>query len=357
MVEGALAASFVGSLVFPTALGLQQRFFYAPLRITSDRRIVGPLLGFGSVFLSGCCASLAAVGILKGYREILSWKSGENKWLDELAVDWQDVFVSGLGSALVFRILGGRFRSSLPSNLIKPGAFARASIPARKSRAISVTARERLNKIGKKFGCHTCGRKWLVHKFHRDHQPPSALVKEGQTQVFYPQCQRCSAVQGGAVAQGSNYVVTHGTSLRLYHLWIPVPLAWFGLKYAKSDQQGSNSQSSVVHMPNMAVVSSNFQVSEGKEIESGGKETELDTSQLPSKPVVVGWEDDINIVLEEAEENTWKPVSELQIDTSLQEEMRKAEQLHTKEDIENIHVVIRIIAATAVVLLWLLGPS
>lgn len=36
--------------------------------------------------------------------------------------------------------------------------------------------------------------------FIPDHQPVSATVPDGTPQVLYPQCKRCSCVQGGIIA-------------------------------------------------------------------------------------------------------------------------------------------------------------
>jgi RHS repeat-associated protein len=87
----------------------------------------------------------------------------------------------------------------------KPGQFAKESMPAR-SAAQKFTAAERtkINDIGTRFGCHTCGSinpgtgsgNWVP-----DHQTPSALNPAGQPQQLYPQCQTCSRLQGLAIGR------------------------------------------------------------------------------------------------------------------------------------------------------------
>lgn len=79
---------------------------------------------------------------------------------------------------------------------LKPGKYARRLIPARStSSRLNKKERRVLNKIGNKYGCHTCGRRhpgtksgnWIA-----DHQPVSKLRKKGQQQRLYPYCQTCS---------------------------------------------------------------------------------------------------------------------------------------------------------------------
>lgn len=84
---------------------------------------------------------------------------------------------------------------------LKPGKYARRSIPARStSSRLNKKERRVLNKIGNKYGCHTCGRRHPGTKSRNwiaDHQPVSKLRKKGQRQRLYPHCQNCSRKQGG----------------------------------------------------------------------------------------------------------------------------------------------------------------
>jgi hypothetical protein len=86
---------------------------------------------------------------------------------------------------------------------IGPGHFARESIRAR-SPDTDFTAAERneMNRIGRAFGCHTCGSLEPgtgMGNFVLDHQPPTALNTLGREQRLYPQCRSCSFHQGGNV--------------------------------------------------------------------------------------------------------------------------------------------------------------
>ena len=98
------------------------------------------------------------------------------------------------------------------------------------------------------------------HGFVSDHQPPSHLLRNSKSsgasaadatasnlkadmelsndgalvrQFFYPQCYKCSSLQGGSLnnVSKSKAIVTHPLSLRLYHLFLPVP---FVVAYLKS---------------------------------------------------------------------------------------------------------------------------
>ena len=84
------------------------------------------------------------------------------------------------------------------------GPFADGCIPARsKSQQFTADEREQINEIGRRTGCHTCGSTdpgTRSGNFIPDHQPVSATVPDGTPQVLYPQCKRCSCVQGGIIA-------------------------------------------------------------------------------------------------------------------------------------------------------------
>ena len=90
------------------------------------------------------------------------------------------------------------------NSTLRPGPFAKESIPAKNGASRRFTALERseINRIGNKYGCHTCGAKtpgtksgnWIL-----DHQDPNALNAKNKAQRFYPHCLACSQRQGGEV--------------------------------------------------------------------------------------------------------------------------------------------------------------
>ncbi|PFX14168.1 hypothetical protein AWC38_SpisGene21700 [Stylophora pistillata] len=143
-----------------------------------------------------------------------------------ISVRPEDVPLCGFGSLVVIKILGGRFRSVLPSSLTHPGAFARKYIPAKGQDYASAAEKlKRLRLLGRKHGCYSCGRRWWT-SYVGDHMPLNKLVRGGQQQRFYPHCTHCSNLPEAALSSLSRLrrIKTHGTSLRLYHLWLPLPL-------------------------------------------------------------------------------------------------------------------------------------
>ncbi|AGQ33536.1 hypothetical protein M495_24785 [Serratia liquefaciens ATCC 27592] len=88
---------------------------------------------------------------------------------------------------------------------LKPGPFAKESIPARgPERDFTLEESQKINTIGYQDGCHTCGSTDPGTKsgdFIPDHQTPNALNEQGKPQRLYPHCRRCSLKQGGQVTQ------------------------------------------------------------------------------------------------------------------------------------------------------------
>lgn len=86
------------------------------------------------------------------------------------------------------------------ADTLKPGPFAKESIPAHRGRPTPDEQRQ-VNELMEKHGCHTCGTKNPGTKSGNaiaDHQPAQAL---GEPEVFLPHCNNCKARQGGQVRQ------------------------------------------------------------------------------------------------------------------------------------------------------------
>lgn len=84
-----------------------------------------------------------------------------------------------------------------------PGQYANdaGKIKARsQSQVFKISERSKINKFGKQYGCHRCGKKGLA-KYTPDHQPVSAFVPTTTTQHLYPHCAKCSSYQGGQTAK------------------------------------------------------------------------------------------------------------------------------------------------------------
>ena len=265
-----LASAAVGAITFPSLLAFSQTAIFKPLRITAASRL-SPVFGAVSVTLAGFAASFSAIKACSLVQNSLGDTNGRGETNSKnISFSTPELVISTVSSVVVFRALGGRFSSVLPSHLFHPGAFARERIPAiRGFQLANLSEKNLIRDYGRKYGCHTCGKK-KVSSFVSDHQPPSHLLRNGNSspnggtspstangkamlnseassgnggnenavvrQFFYPQCFRCSSSQGGYLNSGktAKAIVTHPFSLRLYHAFLPIP---FSLAYLKSKLQ------------------------------------------------------------------------------------------------------------------------
>ena len=105
-------------------------------------------------------------------------------------------FIPGAGDAAGNLLKAG----AKGADTLKPGAFARESIPGHPGRPTADEQRQ-VNELMAKNGCHTCGTKDPGTRSGNaiaDHQPPQAL---GNPTIFLPHCNTCKARQGGQVVQ------------------------------------------------------------------------------------------------------------------------------------------------------------
>jgi hypothetical protein len=92
-----------------------------------------------------------------------------------------------------------------PSNQhpsFRPGPFAGGSVRASSTGKAKPSEQTKLNELFEQHGCHTCGTKKAGTPSGNpigDHQPVTALNKDGLEQDLYPHCQECSDDQGLAV--------------------------------------------------------------------------------------------------------------------------------------------------------------
>lgn len=85
---------------------------------------------------------------------------------------------------------------------IGPGPFAVESIPVRGPGRANAREQAEIDRIGRLFGCHTCGTKDpgnIRGHFILDHQPSNALNFFGREQRGFPHCDHCSSSQGGHI--------------------------------------------------------------------------------------------------------------------------------------------------------------
>ncbi len=89
-------------------------------------------------------------------------------------------------------------------DLLKPGPFAKDSIPAGPSARPTAAQQRAINDLGDANGCHSCGTNTPGTKSGNwvgDHQNPTALNPPGTPQSYHPQCLNCSNAQGIEVAK------------------------------------------------------------------------------------------------------------------------------------------------------------
>lgn len=119
---------------------------------------------------------------------------------------------------LVYLCLGGRFWAVAPSSFTTVGSFARGSLPATENYA-TTNQRQRIERLGRLFGCHTCGTRRLWQRqavrFNADHMPPKSvatkleatrwyrLLRKNVVFRFYPQCVSCSDKQGTLLSKAT----------------------------------------------------------------------------------------------------------------------------------------------------------
>lgn len=152
-------SSGLGVITFPLCLGALQTGIFRPLRMTSNIRVIGSVCGGISVLISSSTASLAFLSSTVMLQEVKdnSVKVSVEKFLSFVPVDrcsisisvcYKDVPVYGFASLFVFKLLGGKFRSVLPSNLIYPGAFAKGCFPAKGQNYASNAVKQKLTLLG-----------------------------------------------------------------------------------------------------------------------------------------------------------------------------------------------------------------
>mmetsp|Transcript_11985 Transcript_11985/g.28429 ORF Transcript_11985/g.28429 Transcript_11985/m.28429 type:complete len:361 (+) Transcript_11985:149-1231(+) len=248
-----------GCVAFGTTLALSTAV-QKVIGVSTATNLIPSLLGFGTV----CAASLiseqaailtyemkkdpkkrkleyikknlnnqisnAAEGVVESSSSFLRRRKKQNL---KLPVHEIRVCLVGL---LAFKSLGGRFWAISPSSFTHLGSFARWSIPCTENYA-NPKQRVMIEKMGRKWGCHTCGSHMYFlsaksastgksYRFVGDHMPPKSVAKHmNDTWLrkigllrkvrysFYPQCALCSSKQGSLLSKaGSNL---HGLPSRL----------------------------------------------------------------------------------------------------------------------------------------------
>jgi len=201
-------------------------------RVSCATPVAAPALGVLALAGSGALAGQCA-------RDVAEWgRTGQPPSLQSVAAGLVDplnrdrvALDAALGVAL-YAVMGGRFRTVMPSDLRYPGANASASLPAAGEGYIGEAQRQELQYFFQRFGCHHCGSRF--GKVVGDHMPPNkyahadpprllrslrrlkpirpvlrALNLQGVRQRFYPQCGGCSQRQAAAVRANRKVLAFH----------------------------------------------------------------------------------------------------------------------------------------------------
>ena len=134
-----------------------------------------------------------------------------------IQIPWHSIRIWAMG-VVCFKLLGGRFWAIAPSSMTHLGSYARGSLPATE-RYATASQRLKIEKLGRFWGCHTCGshRCWLGSEvqFVGDHMPPKSVAQRLENSFwyrlfrktvnyrFYPQCMRCSSKQGSLLSKAA----------------------------------------------------------------------------------------------------------------------------------------------------------
>jgi len=86
----------------------------------------------------------------------------------------RDVLLDAALGVTLFKAMGGRYRTLLPSDLVRPGACAVESLPAPGSAYAQGTSKGELVRLFRRDGCHHCGSR--RGRVVGDHIPPNKDV-------------------------------------------------------------------------------------------------------------------------------------------------------------------------------------
>ncbi|CAL5230013.1 g13455 [Coccomyxa viridis] len=248
------ALPFVGhaatsAAAFTVGMGLSQAAGYA-LRISCATPVLSSALGMAGIGFSSILAGEASRRFGARLRGAQQHRS-----MQVLARDMALDAVLGMS---LYKMMGGRFRSVMPSNLVYPGACAIESLPAPGSEYASHAAKGELRRLFARDGCHHCGTR--MGRVIGDHIPPNKYVssadsaikqitaslgvtnnthvpplgklsqKLGQVlrgksrarigrsvQRYFPQCVACCSKQAGAVKSGATRLVFHYYGMRPWY--------------------------------------------------------------------------------------------------------------------------------------------
>ena len=192
----ACAASAVGSYLAVTAAAQRLAFRQGWTQYTS-RGQPAQVLGVAAVCLAGLAAGEASHTVASKLRpntyrlasasRDISLRKQAARLAPVRRRGAAERIADALVSVALFKfLLRGSFRKIAPSDLTKPGPFAREWVETNGENYATYGQRMRVNAIGWKRGCHHCGARgaggflWLSKKWICDHQPPNKIVAMAQ---------------------------------------------------------------------------------------------------------------------------------------------------------------------------------
>ena len=164
-----------GASVFSATLGLSQLAQHQA-GITAGKRILG-CRALPSA-LGACSVALGSVLSVRAVELSRPSASGRNSLLGALPA-------ALLGVSLYFVAAGGKLWAISPSCVASLGSFSRTAQGSLDAslRYATLSERETIQHLGRKFGCHTCGA-WFRRLFHADHMPPVSEVTRANARFW-----------------------------------------------------------------------------------------------------------------------------------------------------------------------------
>ena len=143
------------------------------MRISCATPVLGPLCGLVGV---GVASALAGQTALHLRHALLP--PGEARAAARLPPPWRvdGMLVDAALGVALFKGMGGRFRSVMPSDLTRVGAVAVESMPTRGIEYASAGKRRELLRFFRRDGCHHCGTR--RGEVIGDHMPPNKVALE-----------------------------------------------------------------------------------------------------------------------------------------------------------------------------------
>lgn len=217
----AASVSFLSSLAVAQGAG---KLF----RVSCAIPVVAPIVGGLAVAVASAASAQASFTVRR-----LCENNGRFESIE--LISREKALFYALFGLVAYKVLGGRLRNVMPSDVIRPGAHAHSSIPSRGIRYANDVESGLIKDLFKRYGCHHCGRR--RGSCIADHMPANMRAKEAMagnfftrllriqptvSQRLYPQCLPCSKLQSTVLRHGKHKLVFH------YHRGIPQPPAWTG---------------------------------------------------------------------------------------------------------------------------------